>query len=252
MSTYRLCFFQDTEYTVNMANLKSLAVFLVCSVSFFSPWVAPAATASNYSSFSSSSAPSYQQASVQTVRMTRSSRETQNSASISSSRGPLSPGSHNLALGVGQIFLMADVADIEFENAIGADLHYTYGVSDLFSFEANFGYSSHSSGGLTMWRIAPGVRTNLVYFDQLIPFASLGLGFYNPSATLANGSTLSGLLFGVQLGAGVELLLSDRFFFGSRLTFHNMFESSKKDSGGTARSLGGSFLAFLVHAGITF
>jgi hypothetical protein len=166
--------------------------------------------------------------------------------------GPLSPGSHNLSLGVGQIFLMGDIADTDYENAIGTELHYTYGVSDLFSFESNFGYSSHSSGTLSMSRLAAGVRTNLVYYDQLIPFVSLGLGFYNPSATLASGATLSGLLFGLQLGGGVELLLSDRFFFGSRLTFHNMFESNKRDSAGINHGLGGSFLSFLVHAGITF
>jgi len=122
----------------------------------------------------------------------------------------------------------------------------------LFSFEGNFGYSSHSSGRLSMWRLVPGVRTNLVYFDKLVPFASLGLGFFHPSATLSNGATLSSLLFGLQAGAGVELLLSERFFFGSRLTFHKMFGSTQDGPNNTKVSLGGSFVSFLVHAGITF
>lgn len=191
--------------------------------------------------------------------MTRSSREapkdtreTRNTASFKSTAGPLTPGSHNLSIGVGQIFLMGDIADNSYENAIGTDLHYTYGVSDLFSFEGNFGYSSHSSGKFSMWRMVPGVRTNLVYFDKLVPFASLGLGFFHPNATLSNGSTLSSLLFGLQAGAGVELLLSDRFFFGSRLTFHKMFGSTQDGPNGTKVSLGGSFVSFLVHAGIAF
>lgn len=194
----------------------------------------------------------YQTASVQTVKMTRSSRETSNSTKISTARGPLAPGTHNISLGVGQIFLLGKISNMEFENAIGTEIHYTYGVSELFSFESNFGYSSHSSGNLSMWHLAAGVRTNLIYFDQLVPFASLGLGFYDPSTTLTSGATLSGLLFGAQLGGGVELLLSDSVFFGTRLTFHNMFEASKKDSLGTSQNLGGSYLSFLVHAGISF
>lgn len=201
---------------------------------------------------SSWSNPAYQTASVQTIKMTRSSRETSNSTKISTGRGPLAPGTHNLSLGVGQVFLMSKISNTEFDNAIGTELHYTYGVSELFSFESNFGYSSHSNGNLSMWHLAAGVRTNLVYFDQLVPFATLGLGFYDPSTTLQSGATLSGLLFGAQLGGGVELLLSDSVFFGARLTLHNMFEASKKDSTGATQNLGGSYLSFLVHAGISF
>ena len=64
-----------------MAYLKWIAVFGMCSVSFFSP-----AEASSYSSFSTEN--NYQLASTQTIKMTRSARETSNSANIPSSRGP--------------------------------------------------------------------------------------------------------------------------------------------------------------------
>src|SRR4051794_15463889 len=56
---------------------------------------------------------------------------------------PFAPGSHNLSLDVGQVFLMGDLAT-NFADSIGTQLHYTYGVSDMFGFDTSVGYSSHS------------------------------------------------------------------------------------------------------------
>ena len=102
----------------------------------------------------------------------------------------------------------------EFENNLGTQVHYTYGVSDLFSFESDFGYSSHSSGKFSLVNLDAALRTNLVYFDQMVPFASLGLGFYNPSKTFNDNSKVSAILFGMQLGGGVDLILNKRVFLG--------------------------------------
>jgi len=183
------------------------------------------------------------------IKITRSSRDASNA--VTAQDGPLAPGTHNLAIGIGQIFLMGDLSK-NYDNAIGYELNYTYGVSDLFDFEANFGYSSHSSSAFSMWHTGAGVRTNLVYFDQLVPFFTAGLGFFDPSYTLPAGATVSGLVFGMQLGAGVELLLSKQVFFGTRLTFNDAFSSTKKGSDGVNHDIGGSFVSFLLHIGYTF
>ncbi len=164
---------------------------------------------------------------------------------------PFAPGTHNLSAGVGQVFLMGDLSD-RYENAIGPELHYTYGVSDLFSFHSNFGYHTHSNGSLSVWNLSGGVRSNLMYFDQLVPFATVGMGFYSPSYTLDNNATVSALLFGMQLGTGIDLLVSNTVFFGSRLVYNTMFNASKTASDGSLRSLGGSYLSFMIHAGMTF
>jgi hypothetical protein len=218
-----------------------LVLFGVCSVSL-DAFSYPASIAKSSYLTSNSS---------QTVKLTRSARESSKSESIAS-RGPLAPGTHNLSLGVGQIFLLGDVANTSYENAIGTELHYTYGVSELFGFESNFGYSSHSGGNLSMYHLSAGLRTNLIYFDQIVPFFNFGLGFYHPSATLTNNATLSALLFGLQLGGGVDLLISQKVFFGSRLTFHDMFSSSKADSNGLKQDIGGSFMSFMIHVGYNF
>ncbi len=211
-----------------------LAAFGVCSVSL--------------ESFSSP------MSSAETVKFSRSARETSKSpksVEFGPPRGPFSPGTHNLSLGIGQIFLLGRLGN-SYENSIGPELVYTYGVSDLFAFDSNFGYHTHSNGTLSVWNINAGLRTNLVFFDQLVPFASLGLGFYHPSLTFPTGGTASSLLFGMQLATGIDLLISNEVFFGTRLSYNDMFNSSKKDSNGVSQSLGGSFISFMVHAGLTF
>jgi opacity protein-like surface antigen len=183
-----------------------------------------------------------------------SSRETSNSKkSIEpvSTKGPFAPNTHNLSLGVGQVFLLGSLSN-KYENTIGPEIDYTYGVSDLFSFQSNFSYHSHSGGSFSAWNLAAGLRANLMYFDQLVPFATVGLGFFNPSYTLSNNATVSALLFGMQLGGGIDLMISNQVFFGAQLVYNNMFESSKKASDGTTQNLGGAFMSFMIHAGMTF
>src|SRR3990172_2913194 len=92
---------------------------------------------------------------------------------------PMSPGSNNLALDVGQVFLMGDLSD-DYQDNIGVQLHYTYGVSDLFGFDASAGFSTHSNGGqegkdLFMGSFLAGLRTNLAWYDRVVPYAVFGL-----------------------------------------------------------------------------
>lgn len=227
-------------------HLRLLTLILgVCSLTLQTALAYPASR-STFSALESDS-----------VRMTRSARDSNRNEAAPASKNyvsdlsPLAPGTHNLSIGVGQIFLMGELSN-SFENSLGTQIHYTYGVSDMFSFESDFGYSSHSNGKFSLLNLDAALRSNLVYFDQLVPFASVGLGFYHPSATLANNATLSALLFGLQLGGGVDLILSKKIFFGTRLSYHNMFNSSKLASDNSPHIVGGSFVSFMIHAGVTF
>ncbi len=198
----------------------------------------------------------YPNNSVQSVKFTRSSRDNpekpkKQKVIDTTPTSPFAPGTHNVSLGIGQVFLLGALGN-SYENAIGPELHYSYGVSDLFAFESNFGYHSHSNGNLSIWNLAAGLRTNMMYFDQLVPFINVGLGFYHPSLTYASGGSANTLLFGLQLGGGIDLLISKQVFFGTRLTYNDMFDSTKKDSLGATQSLGGAFISFVVHAGYSF
>lgn len=171
---------------------------------------------------------------------------------------PFSPGSHNVALDIGQVFLLGDLGS-NFTDSIGARLHYTYGVSDLFSFDSSVGYSDHSEGQFSMVSALAGLRTNLAWYDKVVPYLVFGLGFYRPSYSqtiVSNGASinesLSPLLFGVHIGPGVDLELTKSLFFGASLTFHDAFGSMRTFASGNRIDAGGTFTSFLLHAGVTF
>jgi hypothetical protein len=160
---------------------------------------------------------------------------------------PFIPGSNNLSLDVGQVFLMGDLGN-RYADSIGTRLHYTYGVSDMFSFDSSFGYSSHSDGNFSMTSLLAGLRSNLAWYDKVIPHAVFGMGFYRPSHRAQNYNPL---LFGVHLGAGVNLELTSSIFFGASLTFHNTFGNGQSSSGAGIPA-GGSFSSFFLNAGVSF
>lgn len=162
---------------------------------------------------------------------------------------PFAPGSNNLSLQIGQIFLMGKLGGA-YEDSLGFRLNYTYGVSDLFGFNAALGYSEHSEGELSILSMNAGVRMNLNWYDKIIPHAIFGMGFYRPSEG-TGGNSVSAIVFGLYAGVGVDLQITHRLFFGASLTYNNMFSSRKSTPSGP-RDLGGSYTAFLVHAGLTF
>lgn len=164
---------------------------------------------------------------------------------------PFAPQSNNVALHVGQVFLMGDLAD-DYSDNIGAQLHYTYGVSDMFGFNASLGFSEHSDGKYSMATFLAGLRTNLSWYDRVVPYLVFGLGFYKPDYKLSAENSLSPVLFGLHIGPGVDLALTDQFFFGASLTFHDVFGTARADSKGDFHEVGGTFTAFLLHAGVSF
>lgn len=163
---------------------------------------------------------------------------------------PFTPGSNNLSLDVGQVFLIGDLAS-DYSDNIGSQLHYTYGVSDMFAFDASFGYSSHSEGDYSMMNLSTGVRTNLAWYDKVIPYATFGLGFYKPTYKITPTSTISPVLFGLHLGPGVDLEITRNMFFGASLTFHDMFGTQKLTALGQ-KEVGGAYTSFFLRAGMTF
>jgi hypothetical protein len=172
------------------------------------------------------------------------------------STSPFAPGSHNVALDLGQVFLMADLGSRYADN-IGFQAHYNYGVSDLFAFDASMGYSSHSDGKYSMFTLLSGMRTNLSWYDKVIPYLVFGLGFYKPAFELgslgtSNYGSISPILFGIHLGPGVDLELTKQFFFGASLTFHDVFGGKRLASNGDSVDVGGTYTTFFLRVGTTF
>lgn len=164
---------------------------------------------------------------------------------------PFAPGTNNLAIDVGQVFLMGDLGN-NYADTIGSQLHYTYGVSDIFGFDASAGYSDHSDGKYSMSTLLAGLRTNLAWYDKVIPYFTFGLGFYKPSIELTPANSISTIQFGIHMGPGVDLELTRQLFFGAGLVFHDMFGTTKLLASGEKIDFGGSFTSFFLRAGVSF
>lgn len=169
---------------------------------------------------------------------------------ISRETQPFAPDSHNLALDIGQVFLLGSTGD-KYDDNIGYQVHYTYGVSEMFGWDSSFGYSSHSDGKFSNTALLSGVRMNLSWFDKVVPYVNAGLGFYKPTYQLSDYTDTSALLFGIHMGGGVTLVLNSQFFFGTSLTFHDMFGTRKETPQGM-REIDGTYTSFLLNVGTTF
>jgi hypothetical protein len=189
------------------------------------------------------------------------SRRARERSSSTAEVSPFSPGSHNISVDLGQVFMMGDLGD-KYDSSIGTQVHYTYGVSDLFGFDGSVGYSEHSNGAFSMITALMGVRSNLAWYDRVVPYGVFGMGFYKPNYQTfsqdpkgnniaGSAASLSPLLFGVHLGPGVDLALTKQVFFGASLTFHDIFGNTQIVNN-QPFSVGGTFTTFLVRAGVTF
>lgn len=170
---------------------------------------------------------------------------------------PFSPGSHNLALDLGQVFLMGGTGS-NYADSIGTQVHYTYGVSEMFAFDSSLGYSNHSEGRYSQMALTAGMRTNLAWYDKVVPYLNFGMGFYKPSYDFNDPVTgridsASPLLFGLHMGPGIDLEITRSLFFGAALTFHDMFGTRKLISTNLGeQDLGGTYTSFFLRAGVTF
>lgn len=216
------------------------------------PWVITftlLSTGTTLAANSWSSSPSWSSGSSDSGQTSTARRPSYKSSSQNIS--PFAPESNNLSIDVGQVFLMGDLSR-DYSNSIGSQLHYTYGVSDIFGFDSSFGYSDHSDGQFSMTTLLAGLRINLSWYDKVTPYLVFGMGFYRPSYRLSPKESLSPVMFGVHVGPGVNLEITKQIFFTASLTFHDAFGTTVTSSNGTYRDVGGTFTSFLIGAGVTF
>lgn len=160
---------------------------------------------------------------------------------------PFTPDSNNVSLDIGQNFLIGS----DYQDSIGMQASYTYGVSNLLAFTSSLGYSSHSEGKYSKLNILGGPRLNLATFDRIIPYVNGGLGFYRANRELSQTNSVSGTLFGIHLGAGADLQLTKETYFGAALTHHQLFGTNKDTSIGPI-DLASNYITFMAHVGYTF
>ena len=166
------------------------------------------------------------------------------------------PGSirkHSVGLGLGQTFLRSDFHD-QGTDKITPDLYYNYSASYSFDFMANLHWSKHTylNQDVTIKGLALAIKAKVWQFDAFSPFFLGGFGFYMPQARrMENGArkeTREQLVFGMNLGGGVELRLNDEFSVGVIAHYHDPFDVRQEN----APDLEGSYMKLLIMGMYTF
>jgi len=166
------------------------------------------------------------------------------------------PGSirkHSFGLGLGQTFLRSDFHD-QGTDKITPDLYYNYSASYSFDFMANLHWSKHSylNQDVTVKGLALAIKAKVFQFDAFSPFFLGGFGFYLPQAHRYQGATVKEtreqLVFGMNLGTGVELRLNDEFTIGVIAHYHDPFDVRQEN----APDLEGSYMKLLIMGMYTF
>ena len=168
-------------------------------------------------------------------------------------RVPNEINKHSLGIGVGQTFLRSDFHD-HGTDKITPDLYYNYSASYSFDFLANLHWSKHKfqNRDVTIRGLALSIKGKGFQFDAFSPFVLGGFGFYEPSATrIINGArvkTRDQLVFGMNLGAGVELRLNSQATVGVIAHYHDPFDVRQE----VGSDLEGSYMKLLIMGMYTF
>ncbi len=139
------------------------------------------------------------------------------------------------------------------DGAVAPGIFYDYAASDVFSLYTSVTKSNHNDGLLKLVSTDIGFHANLIYYDKLTPFAEFGMGLYfvNKQVGIAS-ETASKTLFGLNLGLGADLDLSNRFFAGMMLSIHQVFSGSTTLPVNGRTELSGRWAGFFLRGGVRF
>lgn len=163
---------------------------------------------------------------------------------------------HTAGLQVGQVWLAGEISE-NVENNIGYGALYEYTASDVFSAQASFMRSSHDEI-LTITSTGLAFKANLFFYDQLVPYALVGMGLYFvnqdiiPAESTTPVETVSATVFGLNVGLGADLNLGEDVFSGMQFSLHNLFSSTQTTETLGKQEISGRFANFLIRAGYRF
>jgi len=168
-------------------------------------------------------------------------------------RIPNEVNKQSIGIGLGQTFLRNDFAD-NGNDKITPDIYYNYSASYSFDFMANLHYSKHEylNRNVSIKGLALSIKGKGYQFDAFSPYVLGGFGFYLPSATRLVGGTptetRSQLVFGMNLGVGVELRLNSEATVGVIAHYHDPFNVRQE----LGPDLNGSYMKLLIVGMYTF
>ena len=160
---------------------------------------------------------------------------------------------HSVGLGLGQTVLFNNFSDTG-KNKITLDAFYSYSASYTFDLIADLHYSKHSKDNLstTLLGSAFSIKGRMYDFDSFSPFILGGVGFYMPTQKrMIQNQVIDStqkLVFGLNIGSGVDLFLNESFSVGLLAQYHHPLSVSQINGS----SVNGSYLKFLLTLFYTF
>lgn len=167
--------------------------------------------------------------------------------------GGSSGGNHSAGLQLGQVWPAGKIGQNQTDSSTAPGIFYEYAASQMFALQINVIRSSHGDK-LTLLAPTAGIKANLFYFDQLVPYAFAGVGLYFVDRQIGSSTArVSTSNFGVNLGLGADLDLGNSFFFGLWMGLHNLFSARKLvPQTGNLEENSGRWSAFFIRAGMRF
>lgn len=190
---------------------------------------------------------------IQNLTSDGTAKKVSNDIPAADERIPGGVNKHSIGLGIGQTFLRSDFHD-HGTDKITPDIYYNYSASYSFDFLANAHWSKHRylDRDVTIKGLALAIKGKGYQFDAFSPFVLGGFGFYQPTAHRIIGGvrteTREQLVFGMNLGAGVELRLNNEFSVGVIAHYHDPFDVRQEN----APDLEGSYMKLLITGMYTF
>jgi opacity protein-like surface antigen len=169
---------------------------------------------------------------------------------IASPAASAASGAHSVGLMVGQVWPAGEIGK-DVDAAVAPGIFYEYSASDVFSLYASGIHSNHSEDNLKITSTNVGIKANLFYFDRLSPYAILGAGLYFVNKRFGN-EIASKTNFGLHLGLGAELDLSDHVFIGLQFDLHNLFTSKAVLANAGKVDVSGRWTGFFLRGGYRF
>jgi opacity protein-like surface antigen len=160
------------------------------------------------------------------------------------------PGDNSAGLMVGQVWPAGEIGQ-NVEGTVAPGLFYEYAASDVFSAYADLVRSSHSEQALELLSTTVGMKANLIYFDKLSPYAMVGAGLYFVDKKYG-AETAHKTNFGLHLGIGADLDLSDLVFIGLEFDVHNLFSSTVDLPVAGRQEISGRWTGFFLRGGVRF
>lgn|GEM_PF-3973722 len=161
-------------------------------------------------------------------------------------------GTHSAGLMVGQVWPSGDIGN-GLDGNVAPGLFYEYAASEVFSLYSQIIPSSHNEGVLKLTATSVGMKAHLVYYDKLAPYVMVGAGLYFADREVGVArERAKKTVFGIHLGLGAELDLSEMFFIGLQFDIHSLFAGTVNLPVNGKTEISGRTAGFFLRGGVRF